>query len=120
MAHKAGATGLGRITEVRSVLPAITHVDNSARIQTVDKERNPRLFELLAAFDAITGCPVIINTSFNVRGEPIVCSPEEAYNCFMATNIDALVIDDYLLLKEEQPKESRPDLKAYLNRFQND
>ncbi len=120
LTHKAGATGLARITEVRSVVPAITHVDNSARIQTVDRERNPRLFELLTAFDAITGCPVIINTSFNVRGEPIVCTPEEAYNCFMATNIDALVIDDFLLLKEEQPKESRPDLKAYLGRFQND
>jgi carbamoyltransferase len=120
LAHKAAATGLDRILEARSVVPAVTHVDNSARIQTVDRERNPRLFELLEAFDGITGCPVMINTSFNVRGEPVVCAPADAYNCFMATNIDVLVIDDFLLLKEEQPKESRPDLEAYLGRFGND
>jgi carbamoyltransferase len=114
------ATGLDRILEARSIVPAVTHVDNSARIQTVDRERNPRLFDLLTAFEEITGCPVLINTSFNVRGEPIVCTPTDAFNCFMATNIDALVIGDFLLLKEAQRPESRPDLQAYLGRFQDD
>jgi carbamoyltransferase len=112
--------GLGSIREVRSVVPAVTHVDNTARIQTVDRERNPRLFSLLEAFAALTGCPVMINTSFNVRGEPIVCTPGDAYRCFMATDIDVLVIDDLLLLKAEQPEAARPDLEAYLGRYGND
>jgi carbamoyltransferase len=98
-------------------VPAITHVDNSARIQTVDPQRNPRLAGLLEAFDAITGCPVMINTSFNVRGEPVVCTPAEAYNCFMATNIDVLVIGNFLLLKQDQPEAARPSLQAYLGKF---
>ncbi len=115
-----GAKGLDRIHGVRSVVPAITHVDYSARIQTVDRERNPRLFSLMEAFAGLTGCPVMINTSFNVRGEPVVCTPAEAYHCFMATNIDVLVIDDFLLLKEEQPEGARADLKAYLGRYGND
>jgi carbamoyltransferase len=119
-AAPAAAVGLDRIQEVRSSIPAVTHVDNSARIQTVDPGRNPRLSELLQAFDAITGCPVMINTSFNVRGEPVVCTPQEAYHCFMATDIDALAIGDFLLLKEEQPEGARPDLKAYLGRYGND
>jgi carbamoyltransferase len=106
--------GLGVINVVRSVIPAVTHVDNSARVQTVDRERSPRLFGLLEAFAALTGCPVMINTSFNVRGEPVVCTPGEAYHCFMATDIDVLVIGDFILLKEEQPAHSRPDIKAYL------
>jgi carbamoyltransferase len=108
------AVNLGVINAVRSVIPAVTHVDNSARVQTVDRERNPRLFGLLGAFDALTGCPVMINTSFNVRGEPMVCAPGEAYHCFMATDIDVLVIGDFILLKEEQPAGSRPDIRAYL------
>jgi carbamoyltransferase len=112
--------GLRRINEVRSVLPAITHVDGSARVQTVDPERNPRLHRLLDAFAAITGCPVMINTSFNVRGEPVVCTPAEAYHCFMATDIDVLVIGDFLLMKEEQPAGSRPSLDAYLGKYGND
>ena len=116
----APAAGLGRIQEVRSSIPAVTHVDNSARIQTVDDSRNPRLSALLRAFAAITGCPVMINTSFNVRGEPVVCTPAEAYHCFMATDIDALAIGDFLLLKEEQPAGARPDLRAYLGRYGND
>jgi carbamoyltransferase len=120
LAPEGASVGLGRILEARSVVPAVTHVDYSARIQTVDRERNPRLFDLLEAFEGITGCPVMINTSFNIRGEPVVCTPEEAYNCFMATNIDVLVIGDYLLLKEEQPEDSRPNLEAYLGRFGND
>jgi carbamoyltransferase len=120
VAPKGDATGLDRVGEVRSVLPAVTHVDNSARIQTVDRERNPRLSELLEAFDALTGCPVMINTSFNVRGEPVVCTPAEAYHCFMSTDIDALAIDDFLLLKEDQPKADKPNLEAYLGRYGND
>jgi carbamoyltransferase len=106
--------GLGVINAVRSVIPAVTHVDNSARVQTVDRERSPRLFDLLGTFAALTGCPVMINTSFNVRGEPVVCTPGEAYHCFMATGIDVLVLGDFILLKEEQPAESRPDIEAYL------
>jgi carbamoyltransferase len=114
-----GAGGLGRINAVRSVIPAVTHVDNTARVQTADRERNPRLCELLEAFDRITGCPVLINTSFNIRGEPIVCTAADAYRCFMATNIDALVVDDFLLLKGEQSG-GRPDFEAYLARYGND
>jgi carbamoyltransferase len=120
LAAREGPKGLGRISCARSVIPAVTHVDNSARIQTVDPGRNPRLTELLKSFDEITGCPVMINTSFNVRGEPVVCSPSEAYNCFMATDMDALAIDDFLLIKDEQPTGSRPDLKEYLGKFGND
>jgi carbamoyltransferase len=112
--------GLGRINEVRSVIPAVTHVDGSARIQTVDHDRNPRLSRLLEAFGDLTGCPVMINTSFNVRGEPVVCTPEEAYHCFMATDIDVLVIGDFLLLKEDQPAGARPNLDAYLGKYGND
>ena len=117
-AEKPG--GLDRINEARSVIPAVTHVDNSARVQTVDRERSPRLAELLESFAAITGCPVMINTSFNIRGEPIVCTASDAYRCFMTTNIDVLVIDDFVLLKEEQPQTSRHDLEAYLGRYGND
>jgi carbamoyltransferase len=116
-AAPAAAVGLARIHEARSVVPAVTHVDGSARVQTVDRERNPRLHDLLSAFDRITGCPVMVNTSFNVRGEPVVCSPEDAYRCFMATHIDALVIDNFLLLKEEQPESSRIDARSHLGRF---
>jgi carbamoyltransferase len=112
--------GLDRINEVRSVIPAVTHVDGSARIQTVDRDRNPRLLELLEAYAGITGCPVMINTSFNVRGEPVVCTPAEAYHCFMATDIDVLVIGDFLLLKDEQPTEARPSRDAYLDKFAKD
>jgi carbamoyltransferase len=102
------------------VIPAVTHVDNSARIQTVDATRNPRLTSLLRAFDGLTGCPVMINTSFNVRGEPIVCTPAEAWHCFMATDIDALVVDDFLLLKDQQKEAARPDIASYLGKYGND
>jgi carbamoyltransferase len=112
--------GLDRILEARSVIPAVTHVDDSARVQTVDAKRSPRLAELLESFAAITGCPVMINTSFNIRGEPIVCTASDAYRCFMTTNIDVLVIDDFVMLKEEQPQASRHDLQAYLGRYGND
>jgi carbamoyltransferase len=115
-----GATGLDRIQSIRSVVPAITHVDYSARIQTVDRGRNPRLFDLLEAFASRTGCPLMINTSFNIRGEPVVCTPQDAFRCFMATQIDVLVIDDFLLLKEQQPASARPNPEAYLSRYQKD
>jgi carbamoyltransferase len=118
--ESAQGGGLDRINEVRSVVPAITHVDGSARIQTVDQERNPRLAKLMEAFDGLTGCPVMINTSFNVRGEPVVCTPAEAYHCFMATDIDVLVIGDFLLLKGDQPAASKPKLEDYLDRYGKD
>jgi carbamoyltransferase len=85
-------------------VPAITHVDGSARLQTVTRESHPEFYDLIAAFDRRTGCPVIINTSFNVRGEPIVCSPDDAYLCFMRTNMDVLVLGNQILLKQEQPE----------------
>ena len=93
-----------RINEVRSDVPAITHVDYSARVQTVDAERNPRFHALIKAFERRTGCGVIINTSFNVRGEPIVCAPEDAYRCFMRTEMDALVLGSCVLDKQQQPE----------------
>lgn len=94
---------LGSINDVRSTMPAITHVDNSARVQTVHPEINPLLAQLLQRFDDMTGYPVLVNTSFNVRGEPIVCTPAEAYLCFMRTNIDLLVLGNCILRKDDQP-----------------
>jgi carbamoyltransferase len=96
------AWGIEQLNIPRSTVPAITHVDYSARIQTVRRETNPFYHDVIDAFYRLTGCPVIVNTSFNVRGEPIVCTPEDAYRCFMRTNIDALVLENYLLLKTEQ------------------
>lgn len=96
--------GIAKLNVPRSDIPAVTHVDYSARIQTVDKRTNPRFHRLLEAFKARTGCPVIVNTSFNVRGEPIVGTPRDAYACFMRTEMDCLAINNYLLFKEEQPK----------------
>jgi carbamoyltransferase len=109
--------GLEKLKVVRSVVPAITHVDYSARIQTVDPQRHGRLYRLLKAFEAKTGCPVMINTSFNVRGEPIVCRPEEAYQCFMATNMDVLVLERFVLIKSEQPNAKEHTIDEYLTRF---
>jgi carbamoyltransferase len=94
--------GINLLNVPRSDIPAVTHVDCSARIQTVDKNSNPRYYELLKAFETRTGCGVIVNTSFNVRSEPIVCTPEEAYRCFMRTKIDTLVMENYLLKKADQ------------------
>jgi carbamoyltransferase len=88
----------------RSTIPAVTHVDCSARIQTVRRETNPLYYDIIDAFYRRTGCPVVVNTSFNVRGEPIVCTPEDAYRCFMRTNIDVLVLENFVLYKTEQPK----------------
>ncbi len=94
--------GLGKLNIVRSTIPAVTHVDYSARVQTVDKEYNPLYYETIAAFNERYNCPVIINTSFNVRGEPIVCTPKDAYECFMYTNMDYLIMGNFLLEKKEQ------------------
>jgi len=96
--------GIDKLNVPRSSIPAVTHIDYSARIQTVDKHTNPLYHELISRFYAKTGCPVIINTSFNVRGEPIVCRPEEAYKCFMRTEMDYLVLGSYLLSKKDQPE----------------
>ena len=95
--------GIEKLNVPRSDLPAVTHVDYSARIQTVSEDANPLYYRLLKAFEARTGCPVLVNTSFNVRGEPIVCTPADAYTCFMRTEMDALVLAPFLLLKEDQP-----------------
>jgi len=117
----AGLTGIDRLLKVqRSVVPAITHVDYSARVQTVDRERHGRYYRILRRFEQMTGCPVIINTSFNVRGEPIVCSPEHAYRCFMNTNMDMLVLEDFILYKEDQPAAKKHEVDEYLAQFQLD
>ncbi len=113
----SGARGLDKLKALRSVVPAITHVDYSARIQTVDEQRHGRYYQILRRFEAATGCPVLINTSFNVRGEPIVCTPEEAYRCFMATNMDVLVLERSVLLKEQQPNAREHEIDSYLAQF---
>ena len=109
--------GLDKLKATRSDVPAVTHVDGSARVQTVDGERNGRYATLLRAFEARTGCPVVINTSFNVRGEPIVCAPEHAYRCFLTTNMDVLVLERFVLRKGAQPNAAAVDAGAYLGEF---
>ena len=105
--------GIDKLNVLRSDIPAVTHVDYSARLQTVHRDDNPRFHALLSAFEARTGCPVLVNTSFNVRGEPIVESPADAYTCFMRTGIDILVLGSFLLRKEAQPPfEEREDWRA--------
>ena len=99
-----GKSMLARLKMKRSDIPAVTHLDYSARLQTVNRNDKPDYYEVISEFERITGCPVIVNTSFNVRGEPIVCSMEDAYRCFMRTEMDVLVMEDYMLLKEEQPE----------------
>jgi carbamoyltransferase len=116
---RSDANLCGRVNVVRSTVPAVTHVDYSARLQTVDGERHPRFVRLLRAFERRTGCPMLINTSFNVRGEPIVCTPQEAYRCFLATDIDALVLENCLVYKTEAaPHEQLRE--AYLAQFHAD
>jgi carbamoyltransferase len=111
----AAKTGLDLLNVPRSDIPAVTHVDYSARIQTVDAARNPLLHRLLRTFEREFGCAVLVNTSFNVRGEPIVCTPEDAYRCFMFTHMDALVMGRQVFLKERQPE--MPGAKEHLARF---
>ena len=94
--------GLDKLNVPRSDIPAVTHVDYSARIQTVHEQTNPRFHALLSAFERLTSCPVLVNTSFNVRGEPIVCTPEDAFRCFMGCELDALAVGNLYLVKTEQ------------------
>jgi carbamoyltransferase len=108
--------GIDKLDVVRSQIPAVTHVDYSARIQTVDAQTNPRYFALLGEFNALTGCPVLVNTSFNIRGEPIVCTPEDAFRCFMATDIDMLAIGNCYLRKDAQIVDPR----NYVTEFEDD
>jgi carbamoyltransferase len=109
--------GIEQLNVVRSDIPAVTHVDYSARIQTVHADTNPRFHRLLQSFHGLTGCPVLVNTSFNVRGEPIVCTPEDAFRCFMGTDIEVLAIGNCLLRKGDQD----PALKQnYESKFELD
>ena len=111
-------SGLEKLKTVRSTIPAVTHVDYSARVQTVHPETNPLYYQLLKAFEALTGCGVIVNTSFNVRGEPIVCTPAQAYTCFRRTEMDCLVLGPYLLEKHDQPP--WPEAEDWRKEFQAD
>jgi carbamoyltransferase len=113
-------SGLDKLKVVRSQVPAITHVDHSARVQTVDARRHGRYYKLIKRFEEKTGCPVIINTSFNVRGEPIVCTPQEAYRCFMATNMDVLVLESCVLHKAAQPDAGEHRIGDYLAQYELD
>jgi len=92
------------VNQVRSLVPAVTHVDYSARVQTVSRQTNPQFHAILTAFERRTGCPLLVNTSFNVRSEPIVCTPAQAYQCFMRTGIDVVALNRFLLYKNEQPR----------------
>lgn len=112
-----GHSRLEQRNGMRSCVPAVTHVDYSARVQTVDPRRHGRFCRLLESFASETGCPILINTSFNVRGEPIVCSPEDAYRCFMATNMDVLIMEDVVLKKEDQPPVTRQEAQLHLADF---
>ncbi len=100
--------GLDRLNIPRSDIPAVTHLDYTARLQTVTADRAPGLHAVLTAFADRTGCPLLVNTSFNVRGEPIVCSPADAYDCFMHTDLDALVMPPFVLMKRDQPQPDPP------------
>jgi carbamoyltransferase len=105
--------GIEKLNVARSEIPAVTHVDYSARVQTVQKDDNPRFYGLIQAFREKTGCGVVVNTSFNVRGEPIVESPEDAYRCFMRTEMDYLILENYLFVKDQQPAfEDKTDWEA--------
>ena len=115
--EKINLSGFDKLNVLRTIIPAVTHVDNSARIQTVHKETNPRYHHLISEFYKITNCPILVNTSFNVRGEPIVCSIEDAYKCFMGTNLDILVCENYILYKEKQDENLLVD---YKNKFEKD
>jgi carbamoyltransferase len=104
--------GIDKLNVPRSTVPAITHVDYSARVQTVHRDTNPRYHALISRFKELTGCPVIVNTSFNVRGEPIVCTPEDAFRCFMGTEIEALAVGNCYLRKEDQDPHLKQDYSS--------
>ena len=109
--------GIEKLNVRRSEIPAVTHVDYTARVQTVHKETNPRYHALISAFQARTGCPVVVNTSFNVRGEPIVCTPEDAFHCFMGTERDQMSVGNCVLKKDRQDPKLR---KSYHDAFELD
>jgi carbamoyltransferase len=113
----ASKHGLDKLHQERSTVPAVTHVDFSARVQTVDDDRNPRLAALLRRFKELTDCPVLINTSFNVRGEPIVCDPANALRCFWGTEMDVLVLEDFVICRTGQRNVPKVDRKEYLSAF---
>jgi len=104
--------GIAKLNIPRSDIPAVTHVDYSARVQTVHQDTNPRYHALISAFEQRTGCPVIVNTSFNVRGEPIVCTPEDAFHCFMGTEVETLAIGNCFLRKQDQDASLAKDYKT--------
>ena len=106
--------GIERLNLKRSSIPAVTHVDYSARIQTVHKETNPKYYDLLTKFKSLTKCPILVNTSFNIRGEPIVCSVEDAFKCFMGTELDILVCENFILRKNEQDKTLLKNYKSQI------
>jgi len=118
--EQAALKGIDLLKIRHSSVPGVTHVDYSARVQTVDQERHGRYYRLIKRFEEKSGCPLIINTSFNIRGEPIVCTPENAYHCFMATDMDVLVMENCVLLKEEQPRVERHEVDQYLSKFELD
>ena len=107
--------GIEKLNIKRSEIPAVTHVDYSARVQTVHKETNPRYYKLIKKFNELTKCPILVNTSFNIRGEPIVCTTKDAFSCFMGTNLDVLVIEDFILFKSEQKESLKKDYKNKFN-----
>ena len=109
-----------RVSVPRSSVPAVTHVDYSARIQTLDPERHGRFYRLVRRFYELTGCPVVVNTSFNIRGEPIVCTPDQAFRCFMATDMDCLVLENFVLMKDTQPAGLLQDAEAYKAQYSPD
>jgi carbamoyltransferase len=109
--------GIDKLNIKRSSIPSVTHVDYSARIQTVHKETNPMFHKLIKEFEKTTKCPVLVNTSFNVRGEPIVCSVTDAFNCFMGTDLDVLVCNNFIIYKNEQKKDL---IRNYKNEYELD
>ena len=108
---------LERVVIKRSTVPAITHVDYSARVQTVSEEKNERYYRLIKRLEKTTGCGLVVNTSFNIRGEPIVCTPQDAYRCFLCTDMDILVLGNFILIKKEQPIESLKEKEKYISSF---
>mgnify|MGYP003387048601 CR=1 FL=1 len=103
--------GIDKLNIPRSNIPAVTHVDYSARLQTVSKQTNPRFHKLIERFKEKSKIPILVNTSFNIRGEPIVCTPEDAWRCFMGTDLDILVLENFVLFKKDQPKDQLLDYK---------
>jgi carbamoyltransferase len=113
-------SGIEKLKIKRSTVPGVTHVDYTARVQTVDQKRHGRFYLLLEKLKQKTGCPLVINTSFNIRGEPIVSSPKDAFHCFKNTNMDVLVLEDFVVYKNEQPKMKQIQNDEYLSQFELD